>query len=132
MHRLALIGGVAVLLLAQAQQPRSATRYDVVEKSIGELGDALRAGTTTSREITSAYLDRIAAFDRRGPAINAVIALNPRALDERASLAREPAAGRIRGPLHGIPILIKDNYDTADLPTTAGAVALRDSRPDRD
>jgi amidase len=130
--RLALISTVAALLVSQPQQPRSATRYDIVEKSISEIADALRAGTTTSREITSAYLDRIAAFDRRGPAINAVIALNPRAADEAAARDRERAAGRVRGPLHGIPILIKDNYDTADLPTTAGAVALRGSRPDRD
>src|ERR1044071_3841007 len=101
MHRLALIAAVGALWLAQAQQPRSAPRFDVVEKSLTEIGDALRAGTTTSREITNQYLDRIAAFDRRGPALNAVIALTPRAADEAAALDRQRAAGRIRGPLHG-------------------------------
>lgn len=106
--------------------------FDVAEKSIDELGDAMRKGTVTSRQATAAYLARIDAYDHAGPALNAMIAVNPRALDEAEALDRERAARGPRGPLHGIPIVIKDNYDTADMPTTAGSIALKGSMASRD
>jgi amidase len=112
------------------QPPRAA--YDVTEKSIGELAAALTARTVTSRQLVEAYLARIDAYDTHGPALHAMIALNPHALADADALDRERASRGARGPLHGIPIVIKDNYDTADMPTTAGSIALQGSQPDRD
>src|SRR5579871_3286318 len=108
-------------------------RYDVTEKDIPDLDAALDSGAVTSRALVEAYLKRIAAFDHAGPALNAMIAINPRAFEEAdARDAERRAAGRRRSPLDGIPVVVKDNYDTADMPTTAGAIALLGSRPDRD
>jgi Asp-tRNA(Asn)/Glu-tRNA(Gln) amidotransferase A subunit family amidase len=114
---------------APAGQPPA---FDVTEKTIPELAAAMRAGTVTSRALVDAYLARIEAFDQQGPAINAMITINPRARAEADALDRERAARGARGPLHGVPIVLKDNYDTADLPTTAGSIAMRGSLPERD
>jgi Asp-tRNA(Asn)/Glu-tRNA(Gln) amidotransferase A subunit family amidase len=92
----------------------------------------MAAGRATARAIAAAHLARIAAYDAQGPALNAVIARNPRALDEADALDRERRDGRLRGPLHGIPVLIKDNYETRDLPTTGGSVALAGFTTGRD
>lgn len=87
----------------------------------------------SSRALTEAYLARIDALDKRGPAVNAMIELNPDALDIATALDRERAAGRVRGPMHGIPIVIKDNIDTADrMRTSAGSLALGESIASRD
>jgi amidase len=87
----------------------------------------------TSRRLTEMYLARIAALDKAGPAINAIMELNPDALAQADALDRERAAGAARGPLHGIPLLLKDNIDTADrMLTTAGSLALVGSRPRQD
>ncbi|MBI3401814.1 MAG: amidase [Acidobacteria bacterium] len=106
--------------------------YDVVEKTIPELAAALRNGETTSQELVRVYLTRIEAYDHQGPALNAIIALNPNAVADADALDRERAARGPRGPLHGIPIILKDNYDTADMPTTAASIALKGSIPERD
>jgi len=90
-------------------------------------------GELTSRALTERYLQRIAAMDKQGPAINAVIELNPDAEAIAAAMDAERKAGKVRGPLHGIPVLIKDNIDSADrMRTTAGSLALADSRPLQD
>ena len=99
-------------------------RFDVVEKTIPELQEAMRAGTITAVQLVDAYLARIEAFDRKGPRINSIIAINSKARDEAAALDRERAARGPRGPLHGIPLVIKDNIDMAGLPTTAGSLAF--------
>ncbi|CAN5680804.1 amidase [soil metagenome] len=110
-----------------------ATSYDVVEATIEELHDALRQGRLTAHELVGIYLERIDAFDRRGPSLNALIIINPRALERAAELDAEYArTGRFVGPLHGIPVIVKDNFDTHDLPTTAGSRALADSLPPDD
>lgn len=106
--------------------------FDVMERSITELAAALDAGEVTSRELVAGYLARIDAYDRRGPMLNAMVVLNPNAADEADRLDAERAAGRVRGPLHGIPVVVKDNYDTGDMPTSAGAVALATSVPPDD
>ena len=130
-------GGVVVVILAtMAGCSRSsddvALRFDVTEKSISDLNVALDSGDVTSQDLVSLYRERISAYDRRGPALNSVIVVNPDALDEAAALDAERAAGRVRGPLHGIPVLVKDNYDTADMPTTAGTLGLATSVPPDD
>ena len=105
----------------------------IVEASVGELQAAMRTGSMTSHGLVRAYLARIEAFDRGGPRVNSVIELNP----DAAAIARERdlerAAGQLRGPLHGIPVLLKDNIATADaMQTTAGSLALLEAKPPRD
>ena len=88
----------------------------------------MSVGELTSHAIVQAYLDRIAAIDKSGPTVNAIIELNPDALKIADELDAERKSGKVRGPLHGIPVLIKDNIDTADkMHTTAGSLALADS-----
>jgi amidase len=106
--------------------------FDVCEKTIEELQSAQARGEVNSRSLVAAYLERIAAYDQAGPALNAIVALSPDALEQADRLDRERAATGPRGPLHGIPILVKDNYDTADMPTSGGTLALATLRPQRD
>ena len=95
------------------------------EWTITELQERMESGELTARRLTELYLQRIAEIDKEGPYINSVIELNPDALEIAAALDEERAGGKVRGPLHGIPILIKDNIDTADrMQTTSGSLAL--------
>lgn len=106
---------------------------EIYEASIAELGAALAAGRLTARRLAEACLERIAALDHGGPTLRSVIELNPDALASADALDAELAAGRARGPLHGLPILLKDNLDTADrMLTTAGSLALTTSLPPED
>src|SRR6476469_9879510 len=90
-------------------------------------------GTRTSRSITELYLKRIEAIDKNGPAINSVIEVNPDALSIAAVLDKERKEGKVRGPLHGIPVLIKDNIDSGDkMMTTAGSLALAGNKASQD
>ena len=94
------------------------------EITIDELQKKMQSGEYTSRSITQLYLDRIDAIDKKGPAINAVIQLNPEALSIADKMDSERKAGKVRGSMHGIPVLIKDNIDTGDsMMTTAGSLA---------
>ena len=106
--------------------------FDVFEKTITELQAAMTDGGVTSREITAQHLARIAAYDKRGPALNAMIAVNGRALDAAEALDRERLTSGPRGPLHGIPVVVKDNFDVAGMPTTAGSIALAEWYPPDD
>lgn len=106
--------------------------FEVTEKTIVELQAAMRDGAITSAGLVEAYLARIEAYDRRGPRLNAIVAVNPRARDEAAALDRERASRGPRGPLHGIPIVVKDNFDLAGLPTTAGTIAFATLYPSDD
>ena len=113
--------------------PRRAAGVDVVEAGATELAAAMAAGTLTSVQLVKAYQARIRAIDRSGPRINAVIEENPDALALATALDRERRQKGPRGPLHGIPVLLKDNIATADaMQTTAGSLALLGSKPPRD
>jgi Asp-tRNA(Asn)/Glu-tRNA(Gln) amidotransferase A subunit family amidase len=113
--------------------PRApAATFDVFEKSIVELLAAQRIGTVTSHDLVEKYLARIRAYDQDGPRLNAMITLNPHALEQADALDAERKAGRVRGPLHGIPIVVKDNYAADGMPMTAGSLALAGFQPGRD
>jgi len=113
--------------------PTEVGSFELEEVTIAELGRRMAEGERTSREITRLYLDRIEALDQQGPALRSVIETNPDALEIAEELDRERAGGNVRGPLHGVPILLKDNVATADrTTTTAGSLALEGSIPPRD
>jgi amidase len=116
----------------RALQPTAGT-FDLEETTIRALLQDQQSGRRTARQIVSAYIARIQALDRNGPTLHAVIELNPDALALADALDTERTAGRLHGPLHGIPVLIKDNIDTADhMTTTAGSLALEGSIAARD
>jgi Asp-tRNA(Asn)/Glu-tRNA(Gln) amidotransferase A subunit family amidase len=112
---------------AQAQPQRVPFRF--MESSILETHDALEAGTITSEQLVQMYLARIDAYDKKGPAINAMIRMNPNALAEARALDADRRANskKQRGPLYGVPMLLKDNYDTFDMPTSAASLSLATS-----
>jgi amidase len=112
--------------------PTEPTMIDVVELSIADAQRALEDRLYSSRELTQAYVDRIDAIDRHGPALNSVIELNAAALSDADRLDGERAQGRVRGALHGIPILLKDNIDAVGMINSAGSLALANHRPRRD
>ena len=114
---------------AQAGVPDGVEPFSVVDAGITELQAALTQGQMTSHELVLMYLARIATYEDR---LNAVMTVNPRALAVADSLDRERAAGRVRGPLHGIPVALKDNIHTVDLPTTGGALAFEELIPPYD
>jgi len=131
----AAMPGLMAAELAPVAAPLSADppAFAFGEVTIAELQEAMRSGRHTARSITQAFLDRIGAVDKKGPALNSVIELNPDALTIADALDRERKAQGVRGPLHGIPLLIKDNIDTADrMATTAGSLALVGSKPPAD
>jgi amidase len=121
--------GLGLLAATVAAQERRRSRsagpepapFSVVEKTIPEMRAAMEQGRLTSRDLVREYLVRLALYEDR---LNAAIAVNSRALEEAAERDRERAAGKVRGPLHGIPIALKDNVHTTDMPTTGGALAF--------
>jgi amidase len=104
-----------------SSQPKPVTPFSVVEKTIPEMQRAMREGRVTSRQLVEQYLIRIALYEEK---LNATMAVNAKALEEADRLDRERRAGKIRGPLHGIPVALKDNIHTTDMPTTGGAIAF--------
>lgn len=109
-------------------QPAAAP-FTVFEQSVTDLQDAMTRGLVTSEDIVRDYLTRLTLYDRSGPTFRAVLAISPRAVADARARDAERAAGRVRSPYHGVPIVLKDNIDTTELPTTGGAAALVDHRP---
>jgi len=103
--------------------------FDPLEKTIRELQDAMRRKAITSADLVQFYLDRIATYDGQ---VRAVLSVNPQALAAARVLDEERRRGRTRGALHGIPILLKDNFETKDMPTTGGCLALQGLIPKDD
>ncbi|MFN7936102.1 MAG: amidase family protein [Bryobacteraceae bacterium] len=107
-------------------------QFDVMEATVASIHAAFQSGKLTARQLTQMYLDRIEAFDRNGPKINSVINVNPRALEDAAQLdAAYKKSGPV-GPLHGIPIVLKDQMDAAGIPTTLGSLVMKDYVPTKD
>ena len=123
---LAVAATLAAVAFAQAQRATTPAPFSVVEASIADMRTALEQGRVTSREIVQQSLARIALYEDR---LNAAIAVNPRALQEADERDRERRLRKVRGPLHGIPIALKDNIHTTDMPTTGGALAFDGLRP---
>ena len=119
-----LLGLLPVSVLAETFRLESAT--------VADINKAFDAGALSSEQLTQLYLNRINAYDDQGPSLNSVIIVNPNALETAAALDVERQSVGMRSPLHGIPVLIKDNYDTFDLPTTAGSLSLFGSIPPDD
>src|SRR6266481_6353639 len=132
----AMLGGVGAAMLPvvpSAPVVPDVVRFELDELTIADLQAAIASGKFTCRSLTEKYRQRIEEIDRRGPAVNSVIELNPDALAIAEGLDKERKAKGPRGPLHGIPVLIKHNIDTADrMQTTAGSLALLGSHPVRD
>ena len=128
-----IAGAAASTALQPPTQPAPARAFELDELTVPQLQDGLRAGRWTARRLVDLYLERIVLIDRRGPALNAIIEANIDAVRIAGERDTERAAGRVRGPLHGIPILLKDNIDTADrMRTSAGSLALAESIAARD
>jgi amidase len=127
------VAGAAALSLTGAAQAAPWQGGDILDAGVAEQQARMAAGTLSAQALVRQYLKRIAAIDQAGPRINAIIELNPDALAIAATLDRERAAGKLRGPLHGIPVLLKDNIATADkMSTSAGSLALDGVRAVRD
>src|SRR5688500_9876087 len=106
--------------------------FNLIETTIADVHATFKSGELTCRQLVQTYLQRIEAFDKNGPAINAIISLNPKALEEADRLdAAYKTSGPV-GPLHGIPIVVKDQCDAAGMPTTLGSVLFKNYYPDRD
>jgi Asp-tRNA(Asn)/Glu-tRNA(Gln) amidotransferase A subunit family amidase len=123
---------LAVGIAGQDQSKRPDRQFQVVEKTIDDIHAALKSGKLTVHQLVQAYLDRIEAFDKRGPALNCIITLNSKALEEADKLDATYKRSGMAGPLHGIPVLVKDEIDTAGMPTTLGTLVFKDYRPPRD
>lgn len=130
LHTLTVV--TTVLLLVFLDAIGAENDFQVHEATIAEIHAAMQAGSVTARVLVERSLQRIAAYDKNGPAINAIITLNSKALARADDLDREFAHNGLGGPLHGIPVIVKDNYDTHDMPTSAGSLSLKDSVPPDD
>jgi amidase len=120
------------LLVVLPTHVMSQPAFDVVETTVAEIHRAYATGTLTSRQLVQLYLDRIEAYDQKGPRINSIVTLNPAALDEADRLDAAYSRSGLVGPLHGIPVMLKDQIDAAGMPTTLGSVLFRDYYPDQD
>jgi Asp-tRNA(Asn)/Glu-tRNA(Gln) amidotransferase A subunit family amidase len=123
-----VIGHSALVIPSEVR----AAEFNLATATLADIEAATKAGKLSSEKLVTLYLARIEAYDKQGPKINSVIHLNPNALAEAKVLDAERAAGKSRGPLHGIPVVVKDLLDVAGMPTTAGFKPFGDKIPARD
>ncbi len=126
------LAAALALVFATASLPAQAETIDLDAATIADINGAFAAGTLTSEKLVQLYLKRIETYDQKGPAINTVITLNTKAIEQARALDKERRAKGPRSPVHGIPIVLKDNFDTYDMPTTAGSLLLKGSIPPDD
>ncbi len=129
--RIGLFVGIAALW-APLSHGQSSAPFQIMEATIGQIHAGYKSGKLTARQLVQGYLDRIKAYDQQGPKINCIITLNPNALQEADRLDQQYKRSGPAGPLHGIPVLVKDEIDTAGMPTTLGTVVFKDYRPPED
>ena len=132
MKRYLWLLAMAVALFVSAWRTSAAKTIDFDALTIADINRAFDAGALTSERLVQLCLARIEAYDRQGPSVHAVLTLNPKAVETARTLDAERKARGARSPLHGIPVVLKDNYNTADLPTTGGSVLLEGSIPRED
>ncbi len=123
---------IVIASCEQKSEETKATADYLEEITVLQLQDGYAKGTFTAEQVVKDYLARIEAIDKKGPGINSILFVNPKATEQAKELDKERKEGKIRGPLHGIPVILKDNIDTQDMPTTAGATVLRNSYPPKD
>jgi len=123
---------IALLLLATSKEAGAFRLLSTQEPTIADIHAAIRSRNLTCRQLVQMYLDRIEAYDKKGPSLNAIIVVNPNALANADILDARFANSGLVGPLHCVPMIIKDNYDILGFPTTAGSLSLKDSMPPRD
>src|ERR1043165_3651608 len=109
-----------------------AAPFNLLEATIADVHAVYRAGQLTARQLVDMYLERIEAYDKKGPALNALVTVNPQARDEADRLDAAYKSSGFVGPLHGIPIVLKDQADAKGMPTTLGSLLFKDYYPDRD
>ena len=130
---LATLSGKQAPTSRTSSSASGAARFSVEETTIAQLQTAYLEGKATAHEVTQSYINRILAYDKRGPYLNSIITLNEHALDDADKLdSALKATGKLTGPLHGIPVIVKDNLDTFDLPTTSGVALFKDFVPPKD
>jgi Asp-tRNA(Asn)/Glu-tRNA(Gln) amidotransferase A subunit family amidase len=117
---------------ARAQVNDRAMPFQIMEATTDDIHAAFKSGKLTARELVQGYIDRINAYDKAGPNINSIITINPNALAEADKLDAAYKKAGLTGPLHGIPVLVKDEIDTVGMPTTHGTQVFKDYRPTRD
>jgi amidase len=135
MKRTALLVGslLSLLFVCPAGSLAQTKTFHLQEATIQDIQDAYKSRQLTSHQLVQLYLDRIAVYDKQGPGINAIITINPQALDEADRLdAALKKTSRFQGPLHGIPVILKDQMDAKGMPTTLGSILFRNYHPDRD
>jgi amidase len=125
----ALLVGVSSIFVCASH---AAQAFEVEEVTIASIHQAPSDKSLTCVALVQTYLDRIHAYDHKGPSLNSILTLNPNALAEADELDAQYARAGLTGPLHCIPMLLKDNYNTADMPTTGGSAALAGSQPRAD
>ena len=132
MKRYLMLAALALALVVSTRPTSAAKTVDFDALTIADINRAFDAGALTSERLVQLCLARIEAYDRQGPSLRAVLTLNPKAVETARALDAERKAKGARSPLHGIPVVLKDNYNTADLPTTGGSVLLEGSMPRED
>jgi len=131
----AVISALALATLLSVEPRKStgqAKPFHLLEATVDDIHAAYRAGKLTSRQLVQLYLNRLEAYDKQGPALNAIITVNPKALEEADRLDAAFKTSGLTGPLHGIPIIVKDQFDVKGMPTTLGSILFKNYMPDRD
>ena len=129
----AIMAGIVVLMSFSVPAVSAVKAFHPEETTIADVQAAYKSGAITATQLVQAYLERIQAYGQKGPKLNVVIFLNPQAMQEAAALEEHfRATGKFVGPLHGIPVLLKDNINTSDMPTTAGSLTLAGFTPPTD
>src|SRR3989475_1361338 len=123
---------ILVVLLWPGKAPSQAQTFKLQETAIEAVQNAYKTGRLNAHQLVELYLKRIDAYDKKGPAINSIITINPKALEEADRLDAAFKASGLVGPLHGIPIIVKDQMDVKGMPTTLGSILFKDYYPDRD
>src|SRR2546428_10590137 len=123
---------ILVVLLWPGKAPSQAQTFKLQETTIEAVQNAYKTGRLTAHQLVELYLKRIDAYDKKGPAINSIITINPKALEEADRLDAAFKRSGLTGPLHGIPIILKDQLNAKGMPTTLGSVLFKDYYPDRD